>query len=97
MRFTDKVVAITGGSRGFGEAFAQRFAEEGALVSICARDVQLLQNVAGKIEEKGGKVQWIACDITKPEGIKEFVKATFDRFVVSSSSGEAPEMQSLID
>jgi NAD(P)-dependent dehydrogenase (short-subunit alcohol dehydrogenase family) len=80
MRFTDKVVAITGGSRGFGDAFARRFAEEGAALSICARDVQSLKNVAREIEEKSGEVLWIECDVTKPDEIDEFVNATYDRF-----------------
>ena len=38
MRLKDRVAIITGGSQGIGEAFARRFAAEGAKVAIINRD-----------------------------------------------------------
>jgi NAD(P)-dependent dehydrogenase (short-subunit alcohol dehydrogenase family) len=80
IRFKDKVVAITGGSRGFGEAIARRFAEEGAVISICARDEDALKKVSDEIEQRGGKVLWTKCDLTKPREIQSFVEATLTEF-----------------
>jgi NAD(P)-dependent dehydrogenase (short-subunit alcohol dehydrogenase family) len=40
MRFTGKVVLITGGNRGIGLATARGFAAEGAFVALVARDAQ---------------------------------------------------------
>ena len=37
MRFTNKVVLITGGSRGIGMAVARAFAAEGASLALMAR------------------------------------------------------------
>ena len=76
MRFKDKVVAITGGSRGFGAALSKRFAEEGAVISICARDKEALKRVSEEIEQSGGNIIWTKCDITKPDDIHAFVEAT---------------------
>jgi NAD(P)-dependent dehydrogenase (short-subunit alcohol dehydrogenase family) len=80
MRFADKVVVISGGSRGFGAAFAQYFAEQGASISICAREEQLLQNVARDVEGKDGKILSTKCDVTKPDEIRAFARETFDQF-----------------
>ena len=38
LRFTDKVVYITGGTSGIGLAMAERFLQEGASVIVCSID-----------------------------------------------------------
>jgi NAD(P)-dependent dehydrogenase (short-subunit alcohol dehydrogenase family) len=80
VRFKDKVVAITGASRGFGSAFARQFAAEGAAVSISARDEELLMQVAAEIEERGGKALWVKCDVTDKNDISAFADATLNHF-----------------
>ncbi len=79
-RFVDKVVAITGGSRGIGAALARRFAEEGAAISICARDENALKKVGAEIEQSGAKAMWMRCDVTKPEDIQAYKDTTLSMF-----------------
>ena len=58
-----KVVVITGGSSGIGEAAALRVAEAGGKVVIVARDEEKLEEVRAKIVAMGGSVKTYSCDL----------------------------------
>jgi NAD(P)-dependent dehydrogenase (short-subunit alcohol dehydrogenase family) len=59
-----KVVVITGGSSGIGEAAALRIAEAGGKVLIVARDEEKLAQVLRKITDAGGFARTYSCDIS---------------------------------
>jgi NAD(P)-dependent dehydrogenase (short-subunit alcohol dehydrogenase family) len=59
-----KVVVITGGSSGIGEAAALRIAAAGGKVVVVARDEEKLAEVRKKAQEFGGQVKTYSCDIT---------------------------------
>lgn len=68
MRLKDKIAVITGGSRGIGQAVAELFSKEGAVVII----VDLLpqgQEVAEAINNAGGKAEFYAVSVTDKEAI----------------------------
>ncbi len=53
--FRNKVVVITGGSRGLGLALARRFVEEGAKVAICARGAAELRAAQDQLRQLGAR------------------------------------------
>lgn len=77
----DKVVLVTGGSRGIGFATALLVAEHGAKVAINFRDskAQALQ-VKETIEANGGTVEVFEADVTRADDVAAMVAAVHDRF-----------------
>jgi NADP-dependent 3-hydroxy acid dehydrogenase YdfG len=59
-----KVVVITGGSSGLGEATARHLAARGAIVAIAARRADKLAAIVADIEAAGGKAKAFTVDVT---------------------------------
>jgi len=55
-RLQGKIAFLTGASEGIGAATAKRFAEEGAIITICARREGPLKATADEIRAAGGTV-----------------------------------------
>lgn len=77
----DKVVFITGGSRGLGLAMAEEFARRGAQIAICARDAEELERAKQVIErEGGGSVMTFVCDVSDREQVESTVRMIENHF-----------------
>ncbi len=62
--FTDKVVLVTGSSRGIGAAIAAAFANDGARVALHGRDRTAAHAVRQRIEESGGTATVHTAELT---------------------------------
>ena len=73
----EKVVLITGGSKGIGAGCARVFCAAGARVMICARGREAGEALAAELSATGpGECRFEVCDVSKPEDIKQVVEKT---------------------
>ena len=80
MQLKEKVVIITGASKGLGVAMAEVCAAEGAKVVLAARSVDALQRVAQRIQTKGGACHVVPCDVSKLADLERLVQETVATF-----------------
>jgi NAD(P)-dependent dehydrogenase (short-subunit alcohol dehydrogenase family) len=69
----DKVIFITGASRGIGAAAARLFALEGDAVLLGARNTEALEQVVGEIRAGGGTADSISLDLSDSASIRAAV------------------------
>ena len=74
----DRVVAITGGSRGLGLVLAREFVHRGARLAICARDADELERARAELAVIGGPVYASVCDVTDRDDVIRFVAEVRD-------------------
>src|SRR5437868_6356684 len=77
MRYQDKVVIITGGSKGIGEGCVRVFVEAGSKVVFCARGETTGTALADELNSQGlGEARFIACDVSKVEEVENLISQT---------------------
>lgn len=76
MRYENKVVIITGGSKGIGAGCVRSFAGAGAKIVFCARGEQAAQALLRDLEKEFGQVSFIPCDVTDLTALNEVVNQT---------------------
>lgn len=78
--FKNKVVLITGGSRGLGLVLARTFAREGARLAICARNAEELERAKEDLQTHGAEVFADVCDVRDREQVSRFVESVAAHF-----------------
>ncbi|ULQ57454.1 SDR family oxidoreductase [Flavihumibacter rivuli] len=76
--FTNKVVAITGGSDGIGKALVDALISMGAKVATCGRNYDKLYNL--QMENAQVLLHTVVADVSKEEDCRKFIESTIDTF-----------------
>jgi meso-butanediol dehydrogenase/(S,S)-butanediol dehydrogenase/diacetyl reductase len=80
MDFEDKVVLVTGSTRGIGRGIALAFAREGALVAVNGTKSDLCEKVADEVDSSGGKGLSVPGDISKTNVVKNIFQKVIGDF-----------------
>jgi NAD(P)-dependent dehydrogenase (short-subunit alcohol dehydrogenase family) len=77
--FAGRAVVITGGSRGLGLLMARQLADEGALLTIAARDQAELDRAHEDLASRGHGVHIEVCDVGVREAAERLVAQAIER------------------
>jgi short-subunit dehydrogenase len=78
--FKENVVIVTGASSGIGEALAYRLADQGAWLSLAARNISRLEAVADQCRSRGGRALVVPTDVCEQDACKRLVNQTVDKY-----------------
>ena len=94
MALSNKVVIVTGGGSGIGEASCRAFAREDAAVVVANRTLAKAEAVARSITEAGGTALAVQVDVCQSADIQRMIAATMERFgrvdVLFNNAGISP-------
>ena len=76
----EKVVVVTGGTSGIGEATAYKLAEAGAQVVVVARDPEKAAPVMERIKATGGSARFYPCDLSDLAACDKLVASVLKDF-----------------
>src|SRR3954452_20500419 len=79
MRLEGRVAVVTGGARGIGRAYTERFLREGASVQIADVDDAHGAETVAELGELG-TVTYAHCDVSDVDSVEACVAATTERF-----------------
>ena len=89
-----KVVVITGGSSGLGEAMARHLANLGAKVVLGARREENLKAIVEDIVADGGQAAYLPTDVSRKDDVQALVQKAVDIFgrmdVIVNNAGIMP-------
>lgn len=79
-RLSNKVIVISGGTKGVGRAFAEVAGREGAKVVIGGRDEKAGKETVRNIKTFGSEGMFVHCDLLKVEDCKSLFDEAYEKY-----------------
>ena len=81
MNYRDKVVLITGGTKGIGRGCVEAFVQAGAKVVFCARHAEGVEEFAKKLTGRSGTTaHFFPCDVSKIDQLNKLFDMTIAQY-----------------
>lgn len=80
LKLNGKVVVVTGGAKGIGEAIVRGCAAEGAIPVIVDRDTEAAAKLQTELLTRGAESQVIIAEISAPQACADAVEQTLGKF-----------------
>jgi NAD(P)-dependent dehydrogenase (short-subunit alcohol dehydrogenase family) len=80
LQLKDKVIIVTGGAKGIGEAIVRSCAGEGAVPVIVGRDGNAGSRLQSELQNSGAKCGLITVDLSPPENCLQAVEEVLKSF-----------------
>jgi NAD(P)-dependent dehydrogenase (short-subunit alcohol dehydrogenase family) len=78
--FEGKVVIVTGGGSGIGEACVEQFASRGGSVVVADYDMKGAERVAGEVAAAGGAARAFQVDVSDPSAVEAMVQFAVETY-----------------
>ena len=92
----EKVIFLTGGSRGIGLECAKKYRDAGAYVAIVANEAASIAEAVGLL---GNRVSGILCDVSRPQEVEQAIRQTLEIYgridVIHNNAGIAHPSKTL--
>jgi NAD(P)-dependent dehydrogenase (short-subunit alcohol dehydrogenase family) len=80
VRYTDKIVIVTGGTTGIGKATVEVFAEAGATVVFCSHQAEGGEALAEAATRNGpGRAEFVLCDVSIARDLEAMVRSVGEK------------------
>ena len=79
-KFTNKIVLITGASRGLGAALSHRFAKEGATLILLSKRIDGLERIDAELDQYNVETTLVPLDLSKPERLESLPQALGEKY-----------------
>jgi NAD(P)-dependent dehydrogenase (short-subunit alcohol dehydrogenase family) len=81
MEYRDKVVIVTGGTKGIGEGCVRVFVDAGSFVVFCARNTEEGDRLAAEMNALGkGEAYFVKCDVSTTDDIQNLIDRTMEKY-----------------
>lgn len=76
----NKVVLITGGSKGLGLELAKQLTKQHCKLALCARSMEELQKAKAEVDRLGGSVFISPCDVADKVSVKKLIQQVINHY-----------------
>jgi NAD(P)-dependent dehydrogenase (short-subunit alcohol dehydrogenase family) len=80
MRFSEKVLLVTGGTQGIGLEVAIAAATEGALVTVCGRSIARGDRAVEEAARRNVRIDFVECSVQDEESVARMVEGVVAKY-----------------